>query len=279
MKNAIICPVCSDKSKYKNKSKISILCSKCQCLINLSAKKYNYKVNGSQNIPDKKKRFERIENSKLRFNIINKFIKNRNFFIDIGCGSGEMLEVGKFFFKTCIGFERALNLKKYYLRNNLKVYNSDCNSSILKKYKIHKNFVLFSFSHVLEHNNKVINQIRKIISEIDNFFIYIEVPLYTGLSFQTNKYNWNLWYDQHNALYSMNTLKFISKKLNLNIKNFGFRTFFSESFNWKRNIFLFLKHPLRFVEVLFTKKKENTFMDCFLKDYGYIILSSKILKK
>ena len=220
MKNAIICPVCSNKSKYKNKSKISILCRKCQCLINLSAKKYNYKVNGSQNIF---------------------FKKNRNFFIDIGCGSGEMLEVGKFFFKTCIGFERALNLKKYYLRNNLKVYNSDCNSSILKKYKIHKNFVLFSFSHVLEHNNNVINQIRKIISEIDNFFIYIEVPLYTGLSFQTNKYNWKLWYDQHNALYSMKTLKFISKKLNLNIKNFGFRTFFSESFNWKRNIFLFCR--------------------------------------
>tara|TARA_B110000971_G_C19977268_1_gene485588 strand:- start:478 stop:747 length:270 start_codon:yes stop_codon:yes gene_type:complete len=81
--------------KINIKNEIGILRINCKCLINLSAKNYNYQTNGGQNIPNKKKRFERIKNAKLRSYIINKFIKGRDFFIDIGCGLGKMLQIWK----------------------------------------------------------------------------------------------------------------------------------------------------------------------------------------
>lgn len=147
IKNIIHCPVCSKKININIKNEKGILCINCKCLINLSAKNYNYKTNGGQNIPNKKKRLERIQNAKLRFDIINKFIKKRrDFFIDIGCGSGEMLKVGKIFFKKCIGFEHSKELNKYYERNNLKVFNRDCSSSFFFKYKKKKFFFIQFFS-------------------------------------------------------------------------------------------------------------------------------------
>ena len=60
--------------------------------------------------------------------------------------------------------------------------------------------------------------------------------MFTGLSFKTQKYNWQPWYDQHNALYSLETLKFIANKLTMNILETGHRAFVSENYTSKKNI-------------------------------------------
>ena len=59
----------------------------------------------------------------------------------------------------------------------------------------------------------------------------------------------------------------------MNILETGHRTFVSENYSYKKNILLFLKNPFRFFKtcLMFLFNNKNTFMDLFLKDYGYII--------
>tara|TARA_B100000989_G_C19476036_1_gene442946 strand:+ start:402 stop:1247 length:846 start_codon:yes stop_codon:yes gene_type:complete len=275
MKITFKCPICL-KEENRN-GKTSSLCNNCGCLINLKAKTYDYTDEGGQNIPDIKKHHSRLENCKLRFKIIKKFINNNQLFVDIGTGSGEMIIASKKFFKKSLGFEHSKKLVNFYIENQIEVYNSDFDFEKIRPFLKKDTTILYSFNHVLEHNFNPLKLINNTISNHNKVVIYIEVPLYTGLSFKDQGENWKLWYDQHNALYSMNTLKFISKKLDMQILDHGFRTFISDSYSTKKNIFLFIKYPIRFIKtcLMYPFNRKNTFMDIFLKDYGYVIISKE----
>lgn len=269
------CPVCSNRINIKFE-KISYLCTICNSLINLNVKKHNYTIEGSQNIPDKKKHNLRLENSDSRFKIIERFIKKKNesVLIDIGTGSGEMLIAGKKYFNKVLGFELGSELNDFYRKNNIKVYNTKFNKKIVSSEIQNCDHLFFTLNHVIEHNSDPIDLIKNIFEDFPKAQIYIEVPLYTGLSYKKYKYSWPLWYDQHLALYSLETLKYIAKEINLSILDIGNRVFVSESYMKKRNLMLFLSKPIKFIQTFFEYKKEinKTFMDLFLKDYGYIIL-------
>ena len=267
------CPICLNSKNCQSES--SCLCDNCRCLINLKVKTYDYTNEGGQNIPDIKKHHSRLENCKLRFKIIKKYISSDQIFVDIGTGSGEMIIASKKFFTKSLGFEHSKELINFYKENQIEVYNSNFDYQKIKPFLKNDTTIFFSFNHVLEHNFDPLKLINDIIVHHNKVMIYIEVPLYTGLSFKDQGENWKLWYDQHNALYSIDSLKFISKQLDTQILEYGFRTFYSDSYSIKKNIFLFIKYPMRFlkscINYLFYKK--NTFMDIFLRDYGYIIVS------
>ena len=97
------CAVCySDNFEYDKK--ISAKCKQCDILYNLNAKPLSYKNGGGQDVPTKEKSNLRVKNALQRFKIIQPFITDQSIFIDIGCGSGEMLEVSKKYFSyraTC----------------------------------------------------------------------------------------------------------------------------------------------------------------------------------
>lgn len=275
------CNVCNSQLILKFNHKYN-LCKICKALNNLNAKKFNYSIEGHQDTPDKTKHYFRLKNSNLRLKIINQFIKNkkRSVLVDIGTGSGEMLISAKKYFGKTIGFEPGKGLKDFYYTKNIKIYNKKYDRKTILN-KIKKNDEIFiTLNHIIEHNLNPISFLKQIFKDFPKATIYIEVPLYTGLTFTSLKFSWKLWYDQHFALYSLDTLKYLARKINMNILDIGNRVFISESFKKKRNLFIFLKNPIRLIQTLFLykKKSNNTFMDLFLKDFGYVILKKNIEK-
>ena len=273
MSKTFICPICLNVRNYINDT--SCFCDICKCLINLKVKQYDYKGEGGQNIPDKNKHYQRIENCKLRFKIINQHINNNQIFVDIGTGSGEMMLASKKSFERSLGFEPSNELVDFYKQNQIEVFNSNFDFEKIRPFLNKDTTIFYSLCHVLEHNFNPTKLLNDIIINHNKAIIYIEVPLYTGLSFKDQGQNWKLWYDQHYALYSIDTLKFISDKLNMKVLDYGYRTFISDSYTRRINFFRFIKHPIRFLKtfVNYFFNNKNTFMDIFLKDYGYIIIS------
>jgi hypothetical protein len=266
------CPICL---KFNNnyKDAVSFLCKFCKALVNTKANKYNYYIHGEQNLPDKHKKMMRLKNSQSRFNIMKNFYNKEDLFIDIGCGSGEMLEIAKKYFKNSIGYEHG-KLLFNSLKLNYKVYNRNFNIKDIKSFN-KENGIVISICHVLEHNFNPINLLYKIISKLKcQFVLYIEVPLYTGYSFKKHKYNYKLWYDQHLALYHMKTLEFISKKLKLKIIDTGFRVFYSDNINKKEIIKIMFNNTYDFIRSFFEKKTHSNILDYVKKDYGYILLKN-----
>ena len=275
-KKYVLCPVC--QTKIEATSDIGLVCYLCNCLINLNARALNYFNEGGQPLPSKEKSLLRIKDAELRFKLIsNKISKDTTTFVDIGCGSGEMLSVAKKYFKNIIGYEHCPILYKYVSNLGYKVFNNNFKANHLNSLDIKKNEnILITLNHVLEHNENSIEMIKKIIHDIsNNIYLYIEVPLYTGISFQRKKYSWKLWYEQHLALYSKETLKYISNEIDAKILTIGNRIFYAENLMYKRNLFLSVINPFSIISSLLKMKKGNTLYDNFLKDFGYVLLEIK----
>ncbi len=130
-----------------------------------------------------------------------------------------------------------------------------------------------SINHVLEHVKEPITMLKNILENLSkDDIIYIEVPLHTGYSFKTQKYNWSLWYDEHLALYSMNTLEYIASKLDLEVLDKGYRNFISDNYNKRLLIKQILKNPIVTFKNILTRKTYQLKLDNVLKDYGFIVL-------
>ena len=231
--------------------------------------KYNFKVNRGVLIP--RPETEIIVNKTLKLISLNASRK----ILDIGTGSGEMMLASKKLFERSLGFEPSNELVDFYKQNQIEVFNSNFDFEKIRPFLNKDTTIFYSLCHVLEHNFNPTKLLNDIIINHNKAIIYIEVPLYTGLSFKDQGQNWKLWYDQHYALYSIDTLKFISDKLNMKVLDYGYRTFISDSYTRRINFFRFIKHPIRFLKtfVNYFFNNKNTFMDIFLKDYGYIIIS------
>ena len=272
------CTICQFKTNIKSSEKISVKCSNCKALLNLNTKQYNYFNEGGQDIPNIHKKKERIKNSEQRFKIIKYKIKLPDIFLDIGSGSGEMLEVSKKYFKNHIGYEHDPKLCSVSKSNGLNVMNRNFDRKDLEFLdNLKKNSeVLISFCHIIEHSTNPVELINNIIKNIKiNKIIYIEVPLYTGFDFKNNKYKSKLWYDQHFALYHIDTLHYIATKLNFDVIDSGYRTFFSDKFKKKNLIKAFFTNP--FISILNIIKNYNklNIADNLFQNYGYIILKNK----
>lgn len=264
------CVICNNKNFIYDKN-ISAKCTKCDILYNLQTEELNYSDGGGQDIPTEEKSKIRVKNALKRFEIIVPHKTTHNIFVDIGCGSGEMLEASKSFFDFHLGYDENKVLINHTKNSGLNTFNKYFEKEDLAK--LSSGGVALSINHVLEHVKEPITMLKNILENLSkDDIIYIEVPLHTGYSFKTQKYNWSLWYDEHLALYSMNTLEYIASKLDLEVLDKGYRNFISDNYNKRLLIKQILKNPFVTFKNILTRKTYQLKLDNVLKDYGFIVL-------
>jgi len=263
------CVICGG-GEFNYDNDIACRCIKCNILYNLKTKELDYSDGGGQDIPTIEKSKQRVQNAFKRFEIITPYKHTHNVFVDIGCGSGEMLEASKQFFDYHIGYDKNKVLIKHTQQKGLNTFNKYFESVDIEN---ELGGVMLSINHVLEHTANPIDLLEDILDNLNkNDVIYIEVPLYTGYSFTTKKYNWSLWYDEHLALYSMETLEFIANKLDLKVLDKGYRNFITDNDNRALLLKNITKNFLSTLKGILSKKSYQLTLDNVLKDYGFIVL-------
>jgi len=262
------CLLCHNENLIEDSH--AFLCPHCKILLNKQATYKDYSDGGGQSVPSDTKRMLRIENAHARFKLLHPYVNANTFLIDIGCGSGEMLEASKDHFSGHLGFDTNKSLIHYCKDKQLDVI---CDFFQQKYMPEHQQNILFSACHVLEHMDTPLEFVQKIYTNMkkDDIF-YIEVPLYTGLSFKKRGYKWNLWMHEHFGLYHLDTLQYIAKTFSFNILDIGCRNFIKESKDITFLLKNFIRFPLIFIQGYLQKNNRQQLADNIFKDYGYIIL-------
>jgi hypothetical protein len=152
-------------------------------------------------------------------NIINIFFNNKKLFIDYGGGYGVLVRTMRDF-----GFN-MYRYEKYC--DNIFASNFD-HIEHNEKYELLTAFELF------EHLEDPIQEISKMLTFSDNIFFSTELQPHSNV----NQKNW--WYvmpetGQHIALYSLDSLKKIAKKFNLNFYSNG------------KNLHLFTRKKINYI--------------------------------
>lgn len=266
------CPVCGHKHKKFDAKSVSFKCENCQALVNSKTEELDYTHGGGQDVPNPEKILLRRRNAGKRLEILKTLLseKHQNF-IDIDCGSGEMLSESKSLFKRSIGFDTNQELIEENKKAQNRVINEKFKYDLLPE-EFGQDLKVISLCHVLEH----IDQAKDFFSSLssgmkDGDLLLIEVPLYTGVSFQKESYDWKLWYPEHLCLYSKETLEFLGKQSNLKIKKYLTRNFYGDSLSRKNNLKRFVTDPLKFAKAAMTKESGQTVTDNYMQDYGFIV--------
>jgi len=248
-------------------------CGHCALLMNVNTNELDYSDGGGQSVPDAHKMKWRMLNAEFRFRIIRQFLGDHQLFVDVGCGSGEMLSVSKALFPRHIGFDTNAILIEHIVDSlRLNAVNSFFNPSLIME-EWRQQPKVIAVSHVLEH----LSEPMALMKTIEAFMtpgdlLYIEVPLYTGQSFSKRKYAWNLWNPEHLALYSLTALEFIAAELRLAIVDENCRIFARGSKSRKTLIKLFLSGPFMFLYRWATKPSYLSMADVMIRDYGFMVL-------
>jgi SAM-dependent methyltransferase len=265
------CPLCGS-DQLLPRDAVAVLCAECGLLINRQTQALDYSGGGGQAVPDAAKMAWRLENARYRFRIIAPFIRAHEAFIDIGCGSGEMLEISRAYFKQHAGFDTNTILVDYTQQRGLNAYNAAFSAAALGQ-TLHDQPKVFALSHVIEHLAQPLETLRTIYEAMaPGDLLYLEVPLHTGQSFATLGYAWSLWNAEHVALYSPQALDFIACHFGLTVLQHGTRIFARGSKSRKTVIRLFLRAPLQFVLSAMRKPPFHSMADVMIADYGYALL-------
>ena len=266
------CPLCGSAEVVARDGRAAD-CPRCGLLINRQTTALDYSQGGGQAIPDPGKMKWRIENARLRFRIIRQFLAGHELFVDIGCGSGEMLEVSRCCFPHHIGFDTNQPLIEYVRGGRgLNAVAAPFDARLLDPSWRGLPKVV-ALSHVLEH----LAAPMELLSQVDAFLrpgdlLYLEVPLHTGRSLARLGYRWSLWNAEHVALYSMKSLVFIGERLRFAVLHRGYRIFARGSKSGKTLVRLFLANPAEFVRQALTKPSCHTMADVMIRDYGCVVL-------
>ena len=265
------CPLCaSDRITLRDAA--SALCAECGLLINRQTQALDYVDGGGQAIPDAAKMVWRLENARYRFRIIATFLRDHEAFIDIGCGSGEMLEISRAYFPQHAGFDTNTALVHYAQQRGLNAFNAAFSHAALGEALCAQRKV-FAISHVIEHLAQPLDTLSTVYDAMaPGDLLYVEVPLYTGQSFTTLAYHWSLWNAEHVALYSPQALSFIAHHFGLTVLQRGTRIFARGSKSRKTVIQLFLRAPFKFLINAFRKPLFHSMADVMIADYGYALL-------
>jgi SAM-dependent methyltransferase len=265
------CPLCGGTELQANTEK-ALLCLDCGLLINLQTRALDYAEGGGQAPPDANKMSWRLKNAQMRLALIAPFLDRHEVLVDIGCGSGEMLEAGAGSFAACIGFDTNAPLIRHIRqRSNATAIESHFDAALIPEtWRGHP--ALFMLSHVIEHLDQPLDLVKTVASTMrSGDLLYIEVPLHSGQSFSRQGFSWTLWNHEHVALYSMKALDLIAERSGLNILHRGTRVFARGSHSGKTRLKLLLAEPLRFLRTLFVKGN-HSIADLMIADYGCIIL-------
>lgn len=251
----------------------SALCPDCGLLINLQTRELDYSQGGGQRVPDAAKMKWRIENARLRFRIISRYIDGHELFIDIGCGSGEMLEVSRTYFPNHLGFDTNTALIRHIAQErHLNAIEARFDYALVDE-RLRNRKKVVALSHVLEHLDRPLDTLQQIYDAMQpGDLLYLEVPLHTGESFRKLGYGWNLWNEEHLALYSMESLRFIARHFGFHVLHEGTRIFARGSKSGKTRLKLFLGSPLKFIATAIGKNPAHSMADAMIADYGCMVL-------
>ncbi|PKO84461.1 MAG: hypothetical protein CVU17_02350 [Betaproteobacteria bacterium HGW-Betaproteobacteria-11] len=246
-------------------------CPQCDLLINLETAPVDY--SGLGNATDPGKQHWRRINSQRRLMIIKPHLRDHRALVDIGCGSGQMLEAAARHLSLCFGFDANPTLIRDIRQSaNLRV---ECGHFAAERLPedIRSAAKVFTLSHVIEHvaePNALVTQVAAAMRAGD--LLYIEVPLHTGQAFRTQGYDWSLWYHEHLCLYSPTALAALAASSGLATAAAGTRIFARGSHSTKTWLRLFFRQPLRSLKILLTKPRALSLADVMLGDYGFVVL-------
>jgi SAM-dependent methyltransferase len=265
------CPLCGNPS-LRPRDQRAADCPRCGLLVNLETQALDYSAGGGQAVPDPSKMAWRLENARYRFRIITPFLHGHEVFIDIGCGSGEMLEAAKAHFAQHLGFDTNAPLISYAKGRGLNAVNAAFDPASLDT-EIRSKKKVFALSHVIEHLSHPMDTLRTVCDVMaPGDLLYVEVPLHTGQSFTRQGYEWSLWNAEHVALYSGPALDYIARNLGLTTFAQGTRIFARGSKSRKTFLRLMLRSPLHFLLAAFRKPPHLSMADVMVADYGFILL-------
>jgi SAM-dependent methyltransferase len=268
------CPLCGNPS-LRPRDQRAADCPRCGLLVNLETRALDYSEGGGQAVPDANKIGWREKNAQGRFDIIAPHLAGHEVFVDIGCGSGEMLDVVGKHFAEAFGFDTNLSLIPYLRSKGLTVFETAFRADLARD-KIKGRKALFALSHVLEHLDAPLMLVREIVSAMSpGDLLYVEVPLHTGRSFSTLGYGWNLWNPEHVALYAQQSLVYLARESGLETVHQGTRVFSRASHSNKTRIGLCLERPLEFLVAATSNRRGHTLADVLIADYGCVILKKR----
>ena len=266
------CPVCQTQIPAEARGDQAYACMVCGALVNLRTAPLSYRDGGGQDVPSPEKRLLRLENARSRFREILPVLlapPESYVLVDIGTGSGEMVEIGKTLFADATGYEPNRLLVAHGRHKGLTIHDEYFTADKLTVDRLYNR--LFSLCHVLEHvpdPMALLRDIQSVMKEWD--LIYIEVPSWNGYSFHKLRFGWSLWYDEHLELWSNKTIDYLSMELGRLVIARGRRTFAPARHSRKRLIRDAAVAPLRFLRAL-QPSYERT-VNSFYSDYIWVLL-------
>ncbi|MDC3044737.1 methyltransferase [Prochlorococcus sp. AH-736-B04] len=229
------CPVCNTTNEAKiftkfgykkNEIRDMYICKICLCIFDKLTYQINhiksdikeetftstYKTNSESEAKNKLKKIENLSETITKN--INKFNKNSKYIYEIGCGAGYLSYAlaKKNLNKEVIAIDdrdlQFLEMEKYLGKiSNLKFQKS------IKNIKNSKNIENLVMWHVLEHIKNPSFFLLDIKDKIsDNFFGIFQIPIFKKEHISND----------HFIFYSPESINFLAKKINAEIKIIGF---------------------------------------------------------
>ncbi|MBL8490687.1 MAG: class I SAM-dependent methyltransferase, partial [Rhodocyclaceae bacterium] len=193
--------------------------------------------------------------------------------VDIGCGSGEMLEAGRDRFARCVGFDTNRPLIRHIAAQGRAVAIEGHFDAGRIPGELRGRPTVFALSHVLEHLPEPAGLLAQVAAAMGpGDLLYVEVPLHTGESFRRQGYGWNLWNAEHLALYGPRTLGVLAGRAGLAVLDSGSRIFARGSRSTKTRLRLLRRAPAAFLRAALTKPRRLSIADVMVADYGYAVL-------
>lgn len=265
------CPLCGHPSP-EIRNVHAAHCPACDLLINLDTAPLDYAEGGGQAVPDAGKMRWRRENARGRFRLLEPWLAGVEVFVDIGCGSGEMLDVAAGRFAHRIGFDTNRPLIAHIrAAGHATAIEGHFDAALLPPEAAGRR-TLFAASHVIEHLERPLDLVHEIAAAMKpGDLLYIEVPLHTGASFRKLGYRWTLWNREHLMLFSPQALAYVADHSGLATLAQGTRIFARGSHSTKTRLKLLARRPLAFMRTAFAKGR-HSFADVMIADYGYLVL-------
>lgn len=265
------CPICGTPVP-SGVTEPSHECRQCHALLNLTTEALVYQDGGGQDIPSDGKRTLRLRNACRRLALITPHLDaaGKYSLVDIGSGSGEMLEAGLKLLGAAQGFEPNRHLAGYARQRGLPVTEGVFDPDGLSQDGRDR---LFCVSHVLEHLDQpvaLLSQVAALMGPRDR--LWVELPSWEGLSFRRQGYQWKLWYPEHLALWSQRTGIYAAQAAGLRSMAMGRRVFAGEA-GGRRLLTLALANLDRAIPALpHVAQGLESFADQFLGDYLWMLL-------
>ena len=268
------CIVCS--GVLEPDADIAARCRRCGLLHNLGTHALDYRDGGGQAAPDAGKMHWRLVNARRRFALIAPFLRpGHRTFVDIGCGSGEMLIAARAFGLAPVGFDTNRPLIAW-LRTRIAepVFDTPFDALLIPDREQDPDAGrVFSLAHVIEHLDAPLDLVSRVRAAMrPGDLLFIEVPLATGRSFRTLGYHWNMWNPEHVALYTLPALDALAERIGLRVLSRGTRIFARGSHSGSTRLALCCRQPVAALRAALARDPLSI-ADRLIADYGFVVLT------